>query len=307
MVTAKLVRRRTKVILAAIVASWLLLAVLVLVSVGASSRASKAVKVLQDKPAAKVLPDYKAQADQVVIDYLDAADVQLPRAQGIPARLGRTVESNTSTPTPAAAIKYRSVAFLDAKHLGTVLASDQRVLDRFMVLAQHHTYVMTIVLQPTRLGPMLAALPSMAPAVQLASGGPALDWMNYTQVQLSAGAVSQVDAWAQAYAANDRTALYQLTGDPSAHTYTGLGGWQVIGTPTVVSATTRGQQALVQVQVTMAPANNTAAQTVQAFDLLMQDVSRPLPPVVAWGPAGAGWSLRPFMNAAPGAPPIPAS
>lgn len=57
----------------------------------------------------------------------------------------------------------------------------------------------------------------------------------FTEKRLSPGLVSLIGSWAQAYAQDDRDTLQRLTGDPRPNArYQGLGGFSLVGTPTVM-------------------------------------------------------------------------
>ncbi len=309
LVQAKMVRRRTK-ILVGVMVGWVI--IMTIVAGAASSASSKDAKLLKQalaRPIPAPPPTYYAQAQQVAVDYLNATPTPVPVATGLPANLDRVAldATGTLTNTPAAPIPYSSIAPYSSQYLGSAKSGDQRVVDQMLVDSNGTTYVLTVVFIPTKQGPVVANLPSLAPAHLEGTPQQPLNWSTYAQANLSPGAISQITTWAQAYASNDETTLYQLTGDPNSHLYLGLGNWVVQGTPTVVSATTRGNSALVQVQVSMAEKGHPTIVVTNAYDLLMQDVNRPLPPIVAWGPAGSGWSLTPYQNAYAGAPPTASS
>jgi hypothetical protein len=303
MINAPLIKRRTKIILASMVA-WTTLSTLIAVAAEHSATSAKTdLRQMQTAPPVTVPPNWSTQAETVAVDYLDAVPTPIPTATGILANLGR--------PTGSTPIPYQTIAMVNSQQLDSLSASYLPVEDQFLIQTASGSFLLSVVMQYANGGPVLAAQPSVSPAILPGSSGLPLTWKNLPQATLSAGAQSQVTAWAQAYVANNQTALYQLTGDPQAHVYYGLGGWQLVGTPIIVSSTTtpndsaaasQAGQALIQIQITMSRDGHPNQQIVTSYDLLMADITRPLPPIVAWGPAGTGWTLTTYQNAYPGSP-----
>jgi hypothetical protein len=296
LVSAKTVARHTKILLGAIVVWTLIMTAVAVSSSSSASRAKSEVLQLERSLAPTEQPTWVTQAQMVATDYLDAMPTPVPTAQGIPADMGNT----------AGAIRYTAMELAGTQQLGSAAYGTLRVLDQFLVQTPTQDYILTVPMRAGRDGPVLADIPSLAPAKASSVTGQPLTWAGYPQSSLSAGAQSQLEAWAQAYATNNEAVLYQLTGDPQAHLYYGLGGWQLVSQPVVVSASSNsiGTEALVQVQLVIRRDGHPDQRITVAYDLLMGKISSPLPTIEAWGPAGTGWDLQPYQNANPGAPPV---
>lgn len=122
-------------------------------------------------------------------------------------------------------------------------------------------------------------------------------------IDLSQNAVSQIDAWAQAWTIGDGNALKRLTGDTREDAlYYGMPpGWTFqTGTLTVVWASENKnlEKTVAQVQWAMVPPGGDAAQVQkQEMNILISNADSGLPNVSAWGPNGSYSVLTPFMNA----------
>lgn len=120
----------------------------------------------------------------------------------------------------------------------------------------------------------------------------------------SPGLVEQAEAWADAYAADDRTALRRIAGDDNAPDglYVGLGGFEVIGVAVdrpVVPRATEPDQMWVQIELSLARPGTTDPTVEIGMDLLLEDGTTRLPKIVAWGPFGSASLLTPFGGGQP--------
>lgn len=323
---ARMVRRRVKIIIIGMCLLVFFMLVITAQSSKTVQQAKNEVTAFEHRKIPPPLPTFVPQAYQVAIDYLDAIPTNVPTATGIDPSLGRLkIGASGVASGPAAAIPYTSINLYSSNQLPPDTGGGVgRVIDTFLVQGTAAVgapvtvsavnasappppaFFLSVTMRGTPSGPQIATLPSFGPAIFQSVTNPALDWSGYPQATLTSGATSQIDTWALAYTTNNETGLYQLTGDPTQHIYYGMpGSWNLIGEPKVTSATTRGQQALVQVQMTIAPTATPNAVINESFDLLLAQIDRPLPPIVAWGPAGTGWNLTPFTNANAGSTPIP--
>ena len=118
---------------------------------------------------------------------------------------------------------------------------------------------------------------------------------------LSAGLQFRVNQWAQAYARDNGTTLYQVTGDTSSRTYPGIGGLKVVGAPTITDSTQDGPKQparlVVTVELTLESTSTSSVVEQVSYDLLITDLGHKYPNVVAWGPPGSGSTLTPYENA----------
>jgi len=299
------VRRRTKVLLGAMLVLLLIMVLLVVAAIRAESRYR--AMVMQVDREARVLPQrqppaqLQAAAETAALDYLQALPYPLPLAQGLSRHLGRDyVNPSSGQTTVGAPIPVASLSIYRIQYSGKVVL--------VQLLAQPTRGSGWLVVVPMQMQgqvPVLVAYPSLLPYTAAVSPPQALTAPPAQGVPtLSIGAQAQLDAWAKAWAANDQAQLYSLSGDTANQTFFGLGGWTLQGSPQVVQAQQRGDQELVTLVLTLAAQSNPSQVLQAAYQVLLQPMNQPLPYVVAWGPAGVGWSLRPYQQALPGQAPV---
>ena len=160
-------------------------------------------------------------------------------------------------------------------------------------------------------GPRLAGAPSIAPWTD-AEAEPAgqSDYSDHNRVRVEANnqTARQIGRWAVAYASNDEETLLDITGDTDSNNrYVGLGGWQVPDTNRSVQilqaiSVNEGDQ-LLRVRVLLEDARVEAGENENPyrmyadFDVLVTEPETATPNVVAWGAAGSGAKLSPYVNA----------
>ena len=249
-------------------------------------------------------PTYKAQASLVLHAWLDGKPPPVPVATGIAADLGRslsTAAQESGSPPPIAPITVTDVAY--AGSTPHVLGKRKWVVDTFDVSTTTTTWVASVTLLVTPSGPVVGTLPSLAPYTH-ATGAPGqLTYANiYTKYQttLTQGESSQVDAWAAAFVSNNRSQLYTLSGDTSDVHFDGLTGFKAAGIPSVLSATKGTNSVLVALTLPVEPKGYSNQRLSLGYDVLLENTGNPLPNIVAWGPAGTGFSLYPYENARKG-------
>jgi len=141
--------------------------------------------------------------------------------------------------------------------------------------------------------PYLATMPSLS-AVDMRDGQGRVDYTDLSPKDLPSGAVEQIDAWAAAWATDDRDQLKLITGDTAAGVeYMGLGGFTSEGSQVTAGLpagdTTYGSDTyLVRVRISLTAGGANQYQTETDMDLTMIDTTSGLPRIVGWGPAGAG-------------------
>jgi hypothetical protein len=154
---------------------------------------------------------------------------------------------------------------------------------------------LAVTVEITANGPVLAASPALEP-LKIGPGGDAFDRRNQTQQQVTADLTRVVTDWANAYAADNRQRLKELTGDPEpSRGYAGLGGMtasnvqivSLVGGPVENTAVAR-----VQVRL-----NDGTFSMPAEYDLLVSQWATATPKVLAWGAAGSGMTLKVFINA----------
>jgi len=299
------IRRRTKLLLGAMVALLLVMVLVVVAALRAESHYRAMVRQVDRE--AQVLPQrqppaqLEAAAQTAAVDYLQAQSYPLPLAQGLSRYLGRNYTDPTSDQTQVGApISVVSLSVYKIQYEGSVV-----LVQLLAEPAQGSELLVVVPMQMRGQVPVLVGYPSLLPYTAAVAAPPAITAAPTQGVSpLPAGAQSQLDAWAQAWATNNQAQLYSLSGDTSNQTFYGLGGWTLQQPPQVVQTQQRGDQELVTVVLTLAAQSNPSQVLQTPYQVLLQPVGQPLPDVVAWGPAGVGWGLRPYQQALPGPAPV---
>jgi hypothetical protein len=108
--------------------------------------------------------------------------------------------------------------------------------------------------------------------------------------------IDRITEWAEAYAADNRRALYELTGDSRPDIeYAGLPGF-TLAAASVESAATIDAVTMV-VRVTLTLLGRGGVQFSSDYDVLVGGYGQPLPSILAWGPPGIGQRLTTGVNA----------
>lgn len=145
----------------------------------------------------------------------------------------------------------------------------------------------------------------------------------FTEQELNSGTVDVINKWASAYAQGDSAAIKSYTGDGRVEaTYQGLGGFTLVGSPTVEwSYMYRDQESdkdriVARISFTMSSeisgnsvsdsANNDLTDSsstgnneftpVQVMDILLGNFEEGVADIMAWGPGGMWQTLTPRMN-----------
>jgi len=281
--------------------------ILALVAISASSTERKDNALLNSYLSHRsVSPsqDDIAFAQEAAVEYLDAQPATVPLANGVPSNLGRDYTSPTGgSTTRGAPFQYTGLVFYTTKTFPTTPGIPDHIIDEFLVDINNTAYLLDVPLvnpghRPS-IGNILSLMPFSAPA-----SGTQLNWDQYAQTAPNAAETQQINAWATAYLSDNQVQLYELTGDAASNqVFVGLSGWSQAGPVQVVSASTQNGEMLVQIALPMALANKPTDIVVSTYDLLLDNLSHPIPNVVAWGASGAGWSLTPYQNAVAGSLP----
>lgn len=267
------------------------------------------------RPAAATPGRYVGFATLVADNYLAGKPLDVPAATGIDTQLGRLTQAQVSAqasqpdshvaPIPVANVTFESAVDHAVTAKGKATGRSVET-DTFLVQYTDGTVgQLAVVVDGTSAGPELGALPTLlpgpprAPAVNpVGSGVPVAQLAD----ALPSGLQFQVNQWAAAFAADNQVALYQLTGDTATATFRGLGGYQVVGTPQIVSATEPGtsknpaKSMVVTITMVMQSTSQPTVVASTSYDLLVDNLQNHLPNIVAWGPAGSGGTLIPFEN-----------
>lgn len=287
--------RKARTALGAVLLALPLAALAILISFGAIAAAAAGGK---SKAAEVETFKYEAAARSVVVDYMSGRVPSIPAAINVNAFAARESTNNTgvaSAPTP---VPVLSISSLSAE---TINIKDRSIeVHEFLVRTDAGLLEVSVTILDAD-GPVLAALPSIKPAdVGVPPEDAAFSWdAVFGQAVLDQDiAIEQVAKWADAYGADDADALYRLTNDPENHLYRGIGGLQSADQPVIKSAATFNKtQVLLTVTVTLRSTRNAALVLKSDYDLLLDDLDRAVPSIVAWGPAGTGPTLVPFSNA----------
>ena len=272
------------------------------------------VSDMRNKPVIPVLANQGA----VGLAQTAVGDFLARQASAVPAIAG--VETDFSKATRDASVSGQVVGPLAVSGLSyvgsaaTTLGDGSREVtkieqERFVATVAGQLMEVNVPMAKTANGWALAAAPSMVPAAPGDGGRVRLDYASLykgggdSSILPGAAYTSQIAAWAATFAAGGPAdpKLYALTGDTTANTYSGLGGWALVGAPaigSVVAVTTPRPGFIVRVSLVLkAPGAN--GPTLQAdYDVYVRsDQSQSQPPVVAWGPAGSYKTLNPFVNA----------
>lgn len=263
------------------------------------------------KTAAAPPGRYAGFATLVANNYLAGTPLDVPTAQGLDSTLGRLSQAaagdaSVRQPDVNTVAMGASRAVFESAVDQTVKGVGLVETDTFLVEYKNGSVGrLAVVVDGTANGPELGALPSLLPPSQpppanppVATGVP----VGQLTSSLPGGVQFQVDQWATDYAANNETGLYTLTGDTANRTYRGLGGFQVVGNPVIVSSTEPeanhrlASRLVVTITVTFQSTATSTVVTSASYDLLLENLQDHLPNIVAWGPAGSGAALAPFEN-----------
>lgn len=169
----------------------------------------------------------------------------------------------------------------------------------------------TVLIDPATKKPYLAAAPSLEPYTDSSERSEGYgDYSNLpsrAQLQATQPLSNAVGKWAKAYVEDDRAALLEVTADLNkSRKYLGLGNLSLtedagdaikILTASKVDANTAVLRVRIKAQdaSVTSEAKKPSIQTLD-YDLLVKNQDSGQPSIVAWGPPGSGFLLKPYSN-----------
>ena len=302
----KVAEIRTKVVVALILVAALMGPIALVVA--ATSKPASA------PPAANAMGAEEPMAAIAASDFLAGRATTLPLASGVDPYFGRQTPATGAGTASTAAVPIPHSSIVWSQTTDGDIGGQSYELDTFLVISGTTRYDLCVqVVDVPGVGPVIGADPTLTLSnmeVVAAGSGPA--GLDYSALQgkkpesVPASATSSADRWATDYVQNDQSDLYNLTGDTADHTYYGLSGWTLVSV-TIPQSIATGNLAVLEVEVTMQSTDLGTKQPVTVtcdYDILENNVTtQEKPNVVAWGPAGSGPTLYPYMNANQGVEP----
>lgn len=230
----------------------------------------------------------------VARDYLDAKPTKVPVASGVNPSFGVSYSHPHHLPKPLP----HSTLYLISSTSATTTHS-KVMIDRFITSVNGNILIVAVPMKLTSEGPVVATDPSFMPYIAAPTG----QFSPFTygrQKNILAtpppGFQPQLLAWAKAFASNNSSELQIIAN--TSQPYHGLGGFKVVGTPSVVSVVpATGKNEVVRVQLTLAPKTDPYLTLYASYDLLVTPYGN-LPKISAWAPAGTAASNTPLTPSA---------
>jgi hypothetical protein len=228
-----------------------------------------------------------AIAQVAALEFLSGQPYTIPVAQGIDPNHGASGSQGSTVSLGATGVIFAGTS------PGTQSGVNYEV-EHFVFTQNSKLYHLDVTMIVTSNGGVLGAQPALFPANMAPNNSvPPLNYVGAPNtVPTPANLQQQVNAWATAYATNNSTVLSQIANHPG--TYAGLGGYTVVGTPTIVSTISTDGGYIARVSVLLSSNSAQGYQAETEFDLLVHTGSG-LPSIVAWGPPGAQ-PLVPYSN-----------
>lgn len=287
--TAGSLRRRQNIILVAVLIAALTGPLAFVMSLGGSD------------PVVQTAPESSGKtitfATTVAEDFLAGGGTNMPAAAGVDRMFGRSQEDVT-------AMRYSSLEYRESTI--TVVGGSRVDVVRFALETYDFGFMtLSVPVTFTDAGrQILAATPSMVPATFATDGSASAPQPELTTgEEIPDNVEERIQLWAEAFAADDSQALRVLVNDsdaPAGGSYLGLGGFTCPrGCSEVLWATpSTVDTSLVNVRVRTLFVADSANGFVMSneFDLLVRGWNSDAPRVLAWGPAGFGSLLAPYIN-----------
>lgn len=143
----------------------------------------------------------------------------------------------------------------------------------------------------------------------------ATNGIEFTEKSLSAQANDVIAKWASAYAQDDKDTLKRMTGDNSNKVYNGIGGFALVGTPSVDwSYEFQTSKRFIVASVTFSIVTKSSIKdddsstysasgdapdqfiSNQRMVLLIENADAGVPNISAWGPPGSWNKISPYQN-----------
>jgi hypothetical protein len=230
---------------------------------------------------------------------------------GRPAILASEARNMGLDPERVAAPADLGVHQLVWTHVEIVDMPDGRrgEMHRFLVVSDSGMFWLTVPITETDPDPVhnvpqaaLGGAPSLEPYLvsPLLDDATSVDWTDELEdVEPSTAATDRMREWADAYATDDHTTLFALTGDERADvTYRGLGGFRVVEFDIGRTAAHPHVTGATMSRVTLLMATSRGVVLRSDYDLLIPNPDAALPNVASWGARGTGPLLAPHEHAA---------
>ena len=236
-----------------------------------------------------------AFAESIAHDFAAGNPTVLPVAAGVDPTFGHGV-AGAVEPTGLTDIIFSGA-------YSTFVGGQRWEMVRFATELDGAHFTMSVPVSYDPAGfPMLAAYPSLVPTA-LARTGQNAPRPTISTDDIPTSVQERIRLWAEAYAAGDSDALQVLVTDenaPLGGSYAGIGGFncddRCVSIPWAYSSSTFPGYAVVRVQLGMEPIAPTGSFMSIELDLLVRGWQTDAPRVQAWGHAGAGDLLRPYIN-----------
>lgn len=322
--TARRNRTRNWTIIGTIIAMALTGPCALIMSTSAASSAEQAAAAAADQT---IEPRYQAFAETVAARwaYDTAPSTDLPRSDLATATFGRPPLTDTEAelvdltpsdlgPTGRGSVTILNIAWSDAQVVATTTGAYE--IHTLLLLMPEGTVQMRLTIIDTPTGPLLAGDPIIEPyviarpATDTDPEANTLTWPNTTDPQATPdNLAAAIRRWAQAYAADDRTALRDAVGDTGFDTdqiaqreYVGLGGFHLVNITPDQTAAIIDRPDLYATRARIDLINDAGILLSQNYDFLALNVNGNFF-IRAWGPPGTAPLLAEFSNGhAPNSP-----
>jgi hypothetical protein len=244
-------------------------------------------------PEPTPVPESVGFATDIANAWITGRTTALPVGEGIDPSFGRGAGTDQPTPLTDATLAWDRFEVREP-------LSGRPLEIHYFTISGNPPRELAVTIELTDSGPVLAAAPSLSPMVLAAPGRTRLDYTDQDSAVQWNDAVTRVaGSWAEAFAADDRVRLLELTGDLEDRVYPGLGGLTAANTEVLGAIQVPGEERwIVRIQATFASENGWKA--TSEWDLLVADPQTASPKVLAWGAGGSGAYLEPYGNGVTG-------
>lgn len=246
-------------------------------------------------------------AQLVALDFVNGIPTSVPTAKNVDPTFGINT-AQQPTPLPhGPLVPMGTVSTVDTT------SKQPYQISSFGFESSGQVWKVAVTMLQTPSGPVLGAEPSLLPVDLSAAQYQQENFHTSAGFQEGAPPNSAIQAhvnqWAQAFASNNGATLAQLTGDPSAQTFRGLGGFTLAQAPQilsyvpvaasgvpVVNGVTPTSPMYLRVQLALTSTHAKQYTVTNEYDVLVTGSNTAQPQIVAWGPPGSA-PLTPFSNA----------
>lgn len=254
--------------------------------------------------------DYSASgyARIVAEDYLSGRETSVPVADGVDPAFAGAVSAEEREPLP-----WSGLTLVSSEAAEDVASQQSYEVSKFVFMLDGKPMKLDVTMLQTPDGPVLGALPSFRTADLSHQKYDGVDYEGSVNFKSGPPANAEVAVavkkWLEAYASSDGARLKELVGDPRAEaTYTGLGGFEVVGEPEIrfhvlespdavrtVAGVAPTAPMYVRVRALLRSTSANEYSVSSDFELLLFATDVAQPKVVAWGAPGTA-PLVPFSN-----------